>query len=81
MEKYEWSEEDAISFSSFLLPMLKPDPSKRATAAQCLTDPWLTLDPTTQTLIVKVCFFIFWRQIQKSLFLVNFTKKSKVKII
>ncbi|XP_028302599.1 SRSF protein kinase 1b isoform X3 [Gouania willdenowi] len=41
MEKYEWSKEDAHSFSSFLLPMLDLVPERRATAAQCLTHPWL----------------------------------------
>ncbi|XP_063789302.1 SRSF protein kinase 1-like [Pseudophryne corroboree] len=40
-EKYEWSEEDASGFADFLLPMLELVPEKRATAAQCLRDPWL----------------------------------------
>ncbi|KAM3916251.1 SRSF protein kinase 1-like [Leptodactylus fuscus] len=40
-EKYEWSEEDATSFTDFLLPMLELSPEKRATAAQCLLHPWL----------------------------------------
>ncbi|KAK2862335.1 hypothetical protein Q5P01_001868 [Channa striata] len=40
-EKYEWSKEEAHSFSSFLLPMLDLVPERRATAAQCLTHPWL----------------------------------------
>ncbi|XP_034022869.1 SRSF protein kinase 1b isoform X2 [Thalassophryne amazonica] len=42
VEKYEWSKEEAHSFSSFLLPMLDLVPEKRATAAQCLSHPWLT---------------------------------------
>ena len=54
MEKYEWDEADAQSFASFLLPMLRADPAKRATAAQCLTDPWLTLQPVTTPLHVNV---------------------------
>ncbi|XP_008297428.1 SRSF protein kinase 1b [Stegastes partitus] len=42
VEKYEWSKEEAHSFSSFLLPMLDLVPDRRATAAQCLSHPWLT---------------------------------------
>uniref|UniRef100_A0A673ATK1 non-specific serine/threonine protein kinase n=1 Tax=Sphaeramia orbicularis TaxID=375764 RepID=A0A673ATK1_9TELE len=41
VEKYEWSKEEAHSFSSFLLPMLDLVPERRATAAQCLSHPWL----------------------------------------
>jgi serine/threonine-protein kinase SRPK1 len=43
-EKYEWSVEQAAEFSSFLRPMLEYDPSKRATAAECLQHPWLTIN-------------------------------------
>ena len=32
----------AEGFSQFLLPMLHPDPARRATAAQCLKHPWIT---------------------------------------
>ncbi|XP_056249121.1 SRSF protein kinase 1b isoform X2 [Seriola aureovittata] len=42
VEKYEWSKEEAQCFSSFLLPMLDLVPERRATAAQCLSHPWLT---------------------------------------
>ncbi|XP_056293648.1 SRSF protein kinase 1b isoform X3 [Pseudoliparis swirei] len=42
MEKYEWSKEEAHTFSTFLLPMLDLVPERRATAAQCLTHAWLT---------------------------------------
>ena len=42
VEKYEWEEEAAEGFSQFLLPMLHPDPAKRATAAQCLAHPWIS---------------------------------------
>ncbi|KAF7661244.1 hypothetical protein LDENG_00266150 [Lucifuga dentata] len=42
VEKYEWSKEEAHSFSSFLLPMLDLMPEKRVTAAQCLSHPWLS---------------------------------------
>ncbi|XP_043645782.1 SRSF protein kinase 1 [Drosophila teissieri] len=41
LEKYEWSESEAASFASFLKPMLEFDPTKRATAAECLQHPWL----------------------------------------
>ncbi|KAF6720786.1 SRSF protein kinase 1 [Oryzias melastigma] len=41
VEKYEWSKEEAHSFSSFLGPMLDLVPERRATAAQCLSHPWL----------------------------------------
>lgn len=40
-EKYEWPEEEARAFADFLVPMLEFDPSKRATAAECLKHPWL----------------------------------------
>lgn len=43
-EKYEWGETEADEFASFLLPMLKPDCSRRATAAQCLAHSWLNPD-------------------------------------
>uniref|UniRef100_A0A8B9LTA6 non-specific serine/threonine protein kinase n=1 Tax=Astyanax mexicanus TaxID=7994 RepID=A0A8B9LTA6_ASTMX len=42
-DKYEWSREDAETFTDFLLPMLELIPEKRATAAECLRHPWLTL--------------------------------------
>ncbi|KAG8007521.1 SRSF protein kinase 1, partial [Nibea albiflora] len=41
VEKYEWSKDEAHTFSSFLLPMLDLVPERRATAAQCLSHPWL----------------------------------------
>lgn len=44
VEKYEWDPKDAKDFSDFLMPMLEFDPETRATAAQCLTHPWLNLD-------------------------------------
>lgn len=40
-EKYEWSMEQANEFASFLKPMLEYDPTKRATAADCLKHPWM----------------------------------------
>lgn len=44
VEKYEWDPKDAKDFADFLQPMLEFDPETRATAAQCLTHPWLSLD-------------------------------------
>ncbi|XP_037540818.1 SRSF protein kinase 1a [Nematolebias whitei] len=43
VEKYEWSREEAECFTDFLLPMLELVPEKRATAAECLRHPWLSL--------------------------------------
>ncbi|CAL1608402.1 unnamed protein product [Knipowitschia caucasica] len=42
VEKYEWSKDEAQSFSSFLLPMLDLVPERRATAAQCLCHAWVS---------------------------------------
>eukprot|EP00181_Compsopogon_caeruleus_P001873 CAMPEP_0184682260 /NCGR_PEP_ID=MMETSP0312-20130426/6531_1 /TAXON_ID=31354 /ORGANISM="Compsopogon coeruleus, Strain SAG 36.94" /LENGTH=528 /DNA_ID=CAMNT_0027133807 /DNA_START=456 /DNA_END=2042 /DNA_ORIENTATION=- len=41
-EKYKFSPEDADNLAGFLLPMLAFDPAKRATAAECLSHPWLS---------------------------------------
>uniref|UniRef100_A0A3Q3IZA7 non-specific serine/threonine protein kinase n=1 Tax=Monopterus albus TaxID=43700 RepID=A0A3Q3IZA7_MONAL len=41
LDKYEWPQEEASQFSSFLLTMLELLPEKRATAAQCLKHPWI----------------------------------------
>ncbi|XP_078098395.1 SRSF protein kinase 1-like [Mustelus asterias] len=41
VEKYEWPQEEAATFTEFLLPMLELIPEKRATAAECLRHPWL----------------------------------------
>jgi serine/threonine protein kinase len=41
-EKYEWNAKDAAEFSDFLMPMLKYDINKRATAYECLQHPWIT---------------------------------------
>lgn len=41
-EKYEWNAKDAAEFSDFLLPMLKYDINRRATAYECLQHPWIT---------------------------------------
>ena len=39
--KYGWSQEEALSFSNFLIPMLDFDPVNRAKADQCLKHPFL----------------------------------------
>ncbi|XP_028854827.1 SRSF protein kinase 1-like isoform X1 [Denticeps clupeoides] len=41
MEKYEWPQDEAQNFSSFLLPMLDLVPEKRATAGECLRHAFL----------------------------------------
>ncbi|XP_038578657.1 SRSF protein kinase 1a isoform X1 [Micropterus salmoides] len=43
IDKYEWPREEAECFTDFLLPMLELIPEKRATAAECLRHPWLSL--------------------------------------
>lgn len=40
-EKYSFGKEESRAIAEFLLPMLEPDPKKRATAAQMLKHPWL----------------------------------------
>jgi len=35
VQKYLWESEEALRFSEFLLPMLRFDKSKRASAAEC----------------------------------------------
>ncbi|PNF40932.1 Serine/threonine-protein kinase SRPK [Cryptotermes secundus] len=38
---YRWDHVQAEEFTAFLLPMLKFDPNRRATAEECLLHPWL----------------------------------------
>ncbi|CAG7892123.1 unnamed protein product [Brassica rapa] len=45
MEKYEFSEEDAVAMQDFITPILEFAPEKRPTAAQCLTHPWMNPVP------------------------------------
>ncbi|XP_060858573.1 SRSF protein kinase 3-like isoform X1 [Metopolophium dirhodum] len=40
-EKYEWNTKEAKAFSSFLTPMLDLDQDNRASATQCLLNPWM----------------------------------------
>ena len=44
VEKYQWDERSAFELADFLIPMLEFDPTKRATAEQCLQHPWLDDD-------------------------------------
>ena len=44
MEKYRIKEEEAQSFSDFLVPMLEWYPNKRATAQKMLEHPWLNMN-------------------------------------
>jgi len=41
VDKYQWSEKDAMDITEFLLPMLEYDPAQRVTAEACLLHPWL----------------------------------------
>ncbi|CAF3538489.1 unnamed protein product [Rotaria sp. Silwood1] len=44
-EKYKWPPYEAIEFTHFLEPMLHFDVNQRATAAECLINPWITGEP------------------------------------
>ncbi|CAF1416847.1 unnamed protein product [Adineta steineri] len=41
-DKYKWPPYEAIEFAHFLEPMLQYDVTQRATAAECLINPWVT---------------------------------------
>lgn len=41
VQKYCWDPVEAQAFTDFLLPMLEYDPTRRATAEECLRHPWL----------------------------------------
>jgi len=44
IEKYKMEYQDALELTNFLLPMLQMEPSHRATAAEMLQHPWLTVN-------------------------------------
>jgi len=48
MEKYEFTEVNAIGMADFLVPILDFVPEKRPTAAQLLQHPWLDVGPLRQ---------------------------------
>ncbi|KAJ1388965.1 Serine/threonine-protein kinase, active site [Sesbania bispinosa] len=48
MEKYDFTEQDAIDMADFLVPLLDFVPEKRPTAAQCLNHPWISAGPRTR---------------------------------
>jgi len=47
-EKFSMPKDVALELSSFLLPMLHMDPSRRASAADCLKHPWVKADMISQ---------------------------------
>lgn len=42
--EYDFSEKEALSVESFLMPMLEYDPKKRISAREALRHPWLWSD-------------------------------------
>ena len=44
-DKYKWPPYEALEFTHFLEPMLHYDVNQRATAAECLMNPWITGEP------------------------------------
>jgi serine/threonine-protein kinase SRPK3 len=54
LEKYRFKSEEAEALNDFLLPMLHWDANKRATAAQSLKHPWLSMDAKYDTKLPKL---------------------------
>ena len=52
-DKYKFNDKEATAFADFLLPMLRWDPNKRATAEQMLRHPWLTMDADYDTKVAQ----------------------------
>ncbi|KAK9985712.1 hypothetical protein SO802_030663 [Lithocarpus litseifolius] len=45
VEKYDFSEQDAVDMTNFLVPILDFVPEMRPTAGQCLLHPWINAGP------------------------------------
>ena len=60
----------AEGFSQFLLPMLHPDPARRATAAQCLKHPWITntdfITRVSSNNFLRISHFTFFQGIDNT---------------
>lgn len=56
MEKYRYEQSEALAFTDFLLPMLRWDPDKRASAEEMLNHPWLRMDANYETRLTKEQF-------------------------
>jgi serine/threonine protein kinase len=53
-DKYKFADKEAAAFADFLLPMLRWDPNKRASAEQMLKHPWLTMEANYDTKVNEV---------------------------
>ncbi|XP_059280870.1 uncharacterized protein LOC132034491 isoform X2 [Lycium ferocissimum] len=49
IDKFRFSENDALEFTKFLGPLLDFEPENRPTAQQCLQHPWLNIKSLNQT--------------------------------
>ncbi len=49
IDKFRFSEIDALEFAKFLCPLLDFEPENRPTAQQCLQHPWLNIKGQNQT--------------------------------
>ena len=54
VEKYQWSEKDAMEMADFLMPMLEYDPNQQATAEECHLHPRLFVGAEFVNL-AKIC--------------------------
>ena len=56
-EKYKWPPYEALEFTHFLEPMLHYDVNQRATAAECLMNPWY-VRPVNHPSCVRLASFV-----------------------
>ena len=56
-EKYKWPPYAALEFTHFLEPMLNYDVNQRATAAECLMNPWY-ISPLNNVFHLTLFFFV-----------------------